>query len=711
MANAVQFYRGNYDTLLSTKLDSDRLYFTSEGQLFAGKNQIGQNLGRNNTNQLLACYPTKHYSFEPTGNCFASSGSYFKQTLAEYGLTENSGAKTFLDLFYKEDGQYYKQRVNIKSITTASAISMSIIKVEADVAGGDEIFFNHAFDEDAFILVAGGIIGDPVPEEVQRELNPVITHGTNNTAGLGGYAIGINSKALGFSSFTSGNRTLTANDYCAAFNYKSEALGVASFAAGSKSKALGKYSTVFGDQSEAHGLTSFTSGYNNKVYSPYSTIFGSNNTSNTGSAASASFIAGSGNTLNNAQNGILLGRSNTAIGTCPMIFGRSNTITNAASTCATIIGDANVSGSNYSFVGGKNNYLAPANATCTVVFGHNNGTLYDTTTKTYKADGDGILSDYSLICGRYLKSKARDKRYIFGIFNSDVTTTGPALIIGNGTADNQRQNLFEVTTSAIKYKNKELAVKQEVSQEITNKISSVTSANNAQNMALQAMSDGFENISTAPVTKKLEVDLFLSSNVTVCYDYAPTTSNLEINDPYIATFSNTGGVIGCTDYQSPLWKNSTTENDVLFYNRTRAPYAKYEQTGLFNSSFMIHNYGEWYYNSSNSSYDGYDLYDADCMIDATIDDCYIIKENNQHIAEIVITASISGCDCYVNLFSMDVNGWECTTTWESGNKSCTTRCRKILLDKAVYSDDLYISLIEDLNIAAELYKTVIIREH
>lgn len=235
----------------------------------------------------------------------------------------------------------------------------------------------------------------------------VLANGEVGARGRVSFVEGKVTDATGEAAHAGGAFTKASGDYSFAFGYRTQATNTYSMSIGESNIASGKRSFAGGAASTANGENAFVFGNNTVVNGISSTAFGSSN--NIYLNSNYSFVAG-------INNNIQYGSQN-------IILGNANTIGNPSST----------KGCSNNFVANSSNIVdnTSANANNTAVFGLENTAKHSGV--FINGHGNKSSNIYQTVIGTYNKD------------NSDAL-----LIVGNGTADADRKNSFEVLKDGIK---------------------------------------------------------------------------------------------------------------------------------------------------------------------------------------------------------------------------------------------------------------------
>lgn len=270
-----------------------------------------------------------------------------------------------------------------------------------------------------------------------------VTGGARNTAVYAGIALGNHNIVLGQSGFAAG-----------ATNFISRS-GSNGIALGSENVLNGKNNVAGGRANNVTGLYSVAFGYGNKVKGDNGVALGYNNNE----SDDLEFAVGLGNTLT-GEGSITLGRANQAYGNYNVCIGYGNVTNNAI--YATTIGNINHGYGNYSFIAGNNNTCysdasgaiginlkvnvsdetGVYNNSGHLVCGNNNAVNGGRNLIVGGQSNTALLHD-SIVIGNNLKETSKGfGKAIFGNFND--STSGASIVLGAGSSDTQRRNVFEV---------------------------------------------------------------------------------------------------------------------------------------------------------------------------------------------------------------------------------------------------------------------------
>lgn len=227
-----------------------------------------------------------------------------------------------------------------------------------------------------------------------------------------------------------------------AVNYQNQIYGSRSFAANVYNKVFGKRSAAFGNGNWiGQGPTVDYPDYENIIPSA-ATVFGTNNhvlgdnavgTGNLTHANGKNSMTGGLETVSEGEQSVALGQKSKAYGVNSMAGGRSSQTGEADKVGG--------SAGKESFAWG---YNAQAKGICSVAFGANT----QSTGAYALSGGHGTVSsnDYTFGYGKFLQVN-KALQVAFGQYNEP--TSGALFMVGNGTADDELSNAFEVFDDGI----------------------------------------------------------------------------------------------------------------------------------------------------------------------------------------------------------------------------------------------------------------------
>ena len=295
------------------------------------------------------------------------------------------------------------------------------------------------------LYVAGTVVANEIVGNVSYQVDSFAAHNEQNTVlnmtGFRSVQWGVSTNAAGQFSTAWGNQTTASGEHATAWGYKTISSGSFSTAWGNETAASGTYSTAWGNetaasgsQSTAWGNQTISSGSSSTAWGNETVASGNNSTAwGNQTEAYGSYSTAWGTSTNANQEGATAwGSQTTASGQYSTAWGDSST---AQGAYATSWGSQTQALGDYSTVWGLNNTASQAYATS---WGQNN-------------ISDGISST---VFG-FNNSTSRPYSFVFGKYNSDTITninnhlpagsdTSPAFLIGNGTSDTDRSNMFEV---------------------------------------------------------------------------------------------------------------------------------------------------------------------------------------------------------------------------------------------------------------------------
>lgn len=269
-----------------------------------------------------------------------------------------------------------------------------------------------------------------------------ITGGTRNTAAYAGIAFGNHNIVIGQSGFAAGATNLI------------ERGGSNGIALGSENVVSGKNNIAGGRANNVSNLYSVAFGYGNKVKGKSSSALGYTNSLNDDNE----FAAGTGNTLS-GENAVAIGRANQSYGKSNTCIGYGNIVNKCI--CGTAIGNVNHVYANYAFTAGNNNTV---NADASGVIGLNLNAKISSESGVYDNVGHllagsnntinggrnlimggqsntALLHD-SIVIGNNLKETSKGfGKAIFGNYNAE---SGASIVLGAGSSNSTRKNVFEV---------------------------------------------------------------------------------------------------------------------------------------------------------------------------------------------------------------------------------------------------------------------------
>ena len=269
-----------------------------------------------------------------------------------------------------------------------------------------------------------------------------VTGGTRNTAVYGAVALGNHNAVLGQSGFAVGETNFVSRS------------GMYGAALGSNNTVNGKNSIAAGRSNEIEDLYGVAFGHGNKVKGKSSSALGYTNTLNDDSE----FAAGTGNTLS-GENAVAIGRANQSYGKSNTCIGYGNIVNKCI--CGTAIGNVNHVYANYAFAAGNNNTVnADASGTIGLNLniktssesgvynnvGHlligSNNTINGGRNLIMGGQSSVALLHDSIIIGNNLKETSKGfGKAIFGSYNAE---SGASIVLGAGSSNSNRKNVFEV---------------------------------------------------------------------------------------------------------------------------------------------------------------------------------------------------------------------------------------------------------------------------
>lgn len=443
MANAnVNFFRGG--TTLPSSLNTDGLYFTSDGKMYNAKvgKYIGENLGINNTNEARGCY----WKSIDIPNCIIVLSS-----------TQP------VDSNHKYNASYATE-VNVPSewsvgdrISIVNNDRYDVCCIIEEIDGSKITISELPFSSLSDPVADDGLeleIDDYMILNVDKNTGPVKLNETAIVGGTGSKALGNASYSMGWECISYGKSATTfgigteAGFAAFATGKYNKSSGLHSFTQGLENKATQSGSSAFGRRNISGARDTFVTGENNITYASTSAVFGKDN--HIDSTGVRTVVLGNMNQGIKGQNSLVGGYLNTLTGSNSILFGSTNTssgaygiVTGASNTLSTFKDDkGNDVTPDSMAVFGQGHTIAGKHG---LVAGYLNTATGGNSVFTALGRNITIGANNTHAIGRNLTTKTTEGQVVLGKYNNVDDTGGKILVVGAGTAE-KPLNVFTITS-------------------------------------------------------------------------------------------------------------------------------------------------------------------------------------------------------------------------------------------------------------------------